>query len=267
MLKEIIENNLKNVEAKCNLAVKNFKNGEFYYINIHTVVRSASIIKLFIMAEAFYMYKKGNIDLNEKIKIKELEKVPFSIVSLLNSVEEYSIKDLITLMIIQSDNTCANVLTDFLGMNNINEFVKNNGFKNTILGRKMMDFQGAKKGQDNYTSAQDVFLFFENLYNHHLVGLEEDKMMINILTHQLDFSMMRMEMLDDLEIAHKTGDLSCLKHDAGIVYSGKSGDYIFVMFVYDAVSDGYARNLICKVSKEVYNYFENNNYESEKKSL
>jgi beta-lactamase class A len=259
MLEEVLKNNLKSLETKYSLAVKNLKSKESCYINIDKIVPSASIIKLFIMATAFNKHKKGKFNLNDKIKINNNEKVPFSIISLLNSVEQYTIKDLVTLMIIQSDNTAANVLIDFLGMDNINEFIKNNGFKNTKLGRKMMDFQGAKKGKDNYTSAGDVFLFFENLYNHNLIGAEEDKMMIDILTHQLDFSMMRMEMIDDLKIAHKTGDLSCLKHDAGIVYSEKSGDYIFVMFVYDAVSDGYARNLICKVSREIYNYFENNN--------
>lgn len=147
----------------------------------------------------------------------------------------------------------------FLGIDNINNFIKETGFKNTILGRKMMDFEGDKGRKDNYTSAYDVFLFLEKLYNHNLVGEKEDKLMIDILSHQLDFSMMRIDMLDDLKIAHKTGDLNCLKHDAGIVYSEKVGDYIFVMFTYEAQSDGYARKLICKTSKQIYDYFQNDN--------
>lgn len=256
MLEELLKNSLKNSQAKYSLAVKNLRSKESCYINIHEVVYSASIIKLFIMAEAFNKNKMGKLNLHDTIKIDNDKKVPFSILSLLNSVEQYSVKDLITLMIIQSDNTATNVLIDFLGIDNINNFIKERGFKNTVLGRKMMDFEGAKAGKDNYTSAYDVFSFLEKLYNHNLVGEEEDKLMIDILSHQLDFSMMRMDMLDDLKIAHKTGDLNCLKHDVGIVYSEKVGDYIFVMFTYEAQSDGYARKLICKTSKQTYDYFQ-----------
>ncbi|NMM62838.1 serine hydrolase [Clostridium sp. P21] len=259
MLGDLLKSNLKNSEAKYSLAVKNLRSKETCYINIHEVVPSASIIKLFIMAEAFNKYKMGRLNLNDKIKINNTEKVPFSIVSLLNSVKEYSIKDLVTLMMIQSDNTATNVLIDFLGINNINNFINEKGFKNTTLDRKMMDFEGATCGRDNYTSVYDVFSLLERLYNYNLVGEEEDKLMIDMLSYQLDFSMMRMDMLDDLKIAHKTGDLNCLKHDAGIVYSEKVGDYIFVMFTYEAKSDGYARKLICRTSKQVYDYFENDN--------
>lgn len=246
---------LKEVNSKYSLIIKNYKTGEFYNINSNAKVPSASIIKLFIFEMYFHLASTKQLDLEEKITIKDEEKVPFSIVSVLPSIHSYSIKDLITLMIIQSDNTATNVLIDRLGIENINNFIKEQGYKSTILERKMMDFESAKKGKENYTCAEDVFLLFDKLYNGNLINKEYDSIMLQILKLQLDNAMMRMYLPDELEIAHKTGDISCVKHDTGIVYNDKIGDYTFIMLTYEAESDSYARGLIATVSKAVYEYF------------
>lgn len=255
MLKSQLNNLLKEVKSKYSLVIKNYKTGEIYSVNSSAKVSSASIIKLFILEMAFHLAAKKELDLEEKIIISNEEKVPFSIVSVLQSIQSYSIKDLLTLMTIQSDNTATNVLIDKLRIENISYFIKEQGYKNTVLERKMMDFESAKKGKENYTCAEDIALLFDKLYHGELVNKEYDNIMLQILKLQLDNAMMRMYLPDELEIAHKTGDISCVKHDTGIVYNDKIGDYIFVMLTYEAESDSYARGLIAKVSKAVYEYF------------
>lgn len=255
MLSTQLNKLLQGINSKYSLIVKNYKTHETFSINSTEKIPSASIIKLFILGKAFQLVEKGELNLNEMITVKRDEKVSFSIVSVLESIQSYSVKDLLTLMIIQSDNTATNVIIDKLGMENINYFISEQGYKNTILARKMMDFESAKQGRENYTCAEDVALLFDKLYHGKFVNEEYDNMMIQILKLQLDNSMMRMDLPDDIEIAHKTGDISCLKHDTGIVYNEKIGDYIFAMLTYEAESDTYARGLVAKLSKSIYDYF------------
>ena len=255
MLSSQLNKLFEKVNSKYSLVVKNYKTNETLSINATEKAPSASIIKLFILGKAFQLVEKGELDLNEMITVERDEKVSFSIVSVLESIQSYSIKDLLTLMIIQSDNTATNVIIDKLGIEDINYFISEQGFKNTVLARKMMDFEAIKKGKENYTCAEDVALLFDKLYHGRFINEEYDDLMMQILKLQLDNSMMRMDLPDDLVIAHKTGDLDCLKHDTGIVYHDKIGDYVFVMLTYEAESDSYARSLIASVSKATYEYF------------
>lgn len=254
MLSKIVLKKLENVKLQYSIYVKNLNDGTFSDINSCQRVPSASIIKLFIMAAAFKCIEEGNITLNKRINVKKEEKVPYSIVTLLDDEDSFTLKDLIILMIIQSDNTATNKIIDILGMDYINGFIKEQGFKNTVLERKMMDIFARQSGRENYTSAQDVSDLLEKIYLKKLVNESSSSIMEEILKHQLDDSMMRINLPDSLTIAHKTGDLEGVKHDAGIVYAS-FGEYIFVMQTWDAQSDNYARNVIGDISNVVYNYF------------
>jgi beta-lactamase class A len=56
-------------------------------------------------------------------------------------------------------------------------------------------------------------------------------------------------------IAHKTGELESFSHDAGIVYSD-NGDYIIVIMS-ETDNRNRANDTIAQISKEVYDYFNN----------
>jgi beta-lactamase class A len=71
---------------------------------------------------------------------------------------------------------------------------------------------------------------------------------------QLDRSMMRLHIPDDTVIAHKNGELDRLSHEAGIVYH-ETGDYILVVFIWDAVNNNLARQSIGQIAKVVDDYF------------
>lgn len=254
MLKEKLINYLENKNLNYSICIKNLMTNDLYCINHTQKVFSASIIKLYIMGAALEAVHKKKLSLTNRYKVSKTEQVRFSIVTLLNEENSYTLKDLIILMIIQSDNTATNKLIDIVGMDNINEFIKRMGFKNTLLQRKMMDAEARKNGKENYTSAEDTLLFFQLVYDGKLIDKEYSELMKYILTHQLDGSMMRIYLPDELTIAHKTGDLDFLKHDAGIVYT-ETTDYIFIMFTWNTESDCYARNAIGEVSRDVYESF------------
>lgn len=254
MLKDLILDNLKNSDLKYSVYVKNLHSGECCFINEKQIVPSASIIKLFVMAAVINEVENKALSLNQRVGINKEEKVLYGIISLLDDENTYTLKDLLMLMIIESDNTATNKLIDMLGMDKINNFIKSMNFQSTILQRKMMDFEAQKIGKENMTNANDVGIFFELLYNRKIISKDSSELMNKILLEQKDNAMMRINLDDSLHIAHKTGDLDRLKHDAGIVYE-KDQDYIFIMFTWEAASDNYARNIIGSISKITYDYF------------
>lgn len=264
MLKNVILEFMKNKNLKYSIVIKDLKSSVICNINGGKVVPSASIIKLFIMGKAFQLVNTGELNLNDRISINKNERVPYSILYVLDDRNTYTIRDLITLMIIQSDNTATNQLIYMLGMENINKFIRKLGFEDTILRRRMMDFDARTLGMDNYTTAHDVAKFLEFLSNGQLISKESCDIMLNIMKMQLDNSMMKNYLHEELIVAHKTGDLPNIKHDVGIVYTS-SKNYIFTMLTWDGFSDNYARDIIGKVSKISYDYLilggiQNENY-------
>lgn len=241
-------------KLNCAFVIENLKTGEKIAYNENIVVPSASLIKIPIMMEILNQVKEGKLSLKQRITVEDDVKVPFSILNLLETGNSYTLKDIITLMIIQSDNTAANILMDTAGMDNVNSCIKNLKIKNTVLQRKMMDSQARKEGRENKTTALDMARFFEIIYKGEKDNDPYSILMKDILTSQLDNSVMRLNIPDDTVIAHKTGDLDGISHDAGIVYL-PNVDYIFCGLTWDAVTNNFARETIGKVSKIVYDYF------------
>ncbi|OAA92880.1 serine hydrolase [Clostridium coskatii] len=241
-------------KLNCAFVIENLKTGEKIAYNENVVVPSASLIKIPIMMEILNQVKEGKLSLKQRITVEDNVKVPFSILNLLESGNSYTLKDVITLMIIQSDNTAANILMDLAGMDNVNNYVKNLGIKNTVLQRKMMDSEARKEGRENKTTAAEMAKFFEIIYKGEKAKGSYSVIMKNILTSQLDNSVMRLNIPDDTLIAHKTGDLDGISHDAGIVYL-PNVDYIFCGLTWDAVTNNFARETIGKISKIAYDYF------------
>ncbi len=247
MLKEI-KSIMENQDIKCSLHIKKLKTGEIFRENENEVVSSASIIKLFIMAFLFKMVEQKQVDLCDKVDIGKDDKVDGSIITLLSHVKSYTIKDLITLMIIESDNTATNILIDIAGIDNINEFIKDLGFKNTLLQRKMMDFDAKGFGKENLTTAKEVGQFLEKMYKGTIINEKYSRLMIETMKYQRDNRMMRRDLDEEVAIAHKTGDLPGLNHDAGIIFQANN-DFIFVMFTWGAKNDLIGKRLIGKAAK------------------
>ena len=253
MLIEVVNKALLNIDSDYAIFIKDFSTGQHISINTELQVPSASIIKLFIMGATFQSVQEDLFKLHQRIIIKEKDKILNSIISLLETDNTYSIQDLITLMIIQSDNTATNLLISLLGMEYINSFINKQGMKHTILARKMMDLAARENGYENYTTVEDVSEFLNLLYNGKVINSYFSESMLDIMSNQLDDSMMKRDLPDVIHIAHKTGDLPYIKHDAGIVYTS-TGDYILIVFTWNGKDDIGEKKFIGKVSKSVYDY-------------
>lgn len=191
-------------------------------------MRSASMIKVFIMAAVMDKAKRGEIDLAEIITLRSSDKVGGAgILAGYASGTELTLRQVMELMITHSDNTATNIVIDRVGMSAINDYIQREGYGDTVLRRKMMDFDAIAAGRENFSSVRDLGAFFLRLYNYECVGEAHDKIMLDFLVKQTDTDCLPAA-LPDKQIAHKTGALDGLYDDGGIIYSD-SGDAVLVI--------------------------------------
>lgn len=254
MLKDKILVEIKEVQDEVSVVLKDLTKNEWIIrINENRVVPSASIIKILIMVEALAQVQEGKYSLNQKVKIKISDKVDFSIITELNT-DEYTFKDLITLMVIASDNTATNVLINLLSFDKINEMANKLGIYSTVLERKMMDFKAVKEGKQNKTSALDMALILEKIYRKTILTPEACELMIDILSKQQYKDCLPRYITDNVKIAHKTGSLDYLNHDIGIFYL-KDRHYILGIFVTAMKNNLERKRIIGRISKIAYDFF------------
>lgn len=191
-------------------------------------MRSASMIKVFILATVMEKAKNGEINIDETLTLKGSDKVGGAgILAGYSSGTQLTLREVMELMITHSDNTATNMVIDRVGMSTINEYIKSQGYNDTILQRKMMDYDAIYAGRENYSSVKDLGTFFNRLYNYECVGEQYDKIMLDFLVKQTDTDCFP-SALPGKQIAHKTGALDGLYDDGGIIYSD-GGDTVLVI--------------------------------------
>ena len=215
-------------------------------------VSSASTIKTMIMAEIMRRVEAGELSLDQMIEVPESAKLQDSLIGVL-AQKEYSLLDLMTLMIIVSDNTATNVLIDLTGFDKVNALAEAWDLPSTRLQRKMLDFEAAKAGRQNYTSAADQLKLFVEIANGTLLSPESCAVMKEVLGKQ-KYGSFRRYLPEEIFVAHKHGDLDKLEHDVGIFELPDGKRYVLGVFLSEYKSNLAAQEVIAQISKTVYDY-------------
>jgi len=196
--------------------------GETFGWQENAVHSSASIIKIFLMAYLFRKFRDGAFRPEDRIILRPDQIAPSAgVLSYLRDCRELSIRDLIELMIIVSDNSATNVLIDLAGMEPLNAFLAGElGLTHTRVRRHMMDLDAIARGEDNTTSALEAGIVLERIHRGTLIDPESSREMLRVLKNQQDDSLIPWfldETVPEHTIAHKTGGLDHVVHDAALV--------------------------------------------------
>lgn len=189
---------------------------------------SASVIKVFIMQYIFDEVTDGNITLND-------------------SINGLSIHRLINDMIQKSDNNATNILIDKFGMAAINANIQSRGYKDTVLSRRMLDFNARERGIENYTSLNDAVDFLKTMYDNR--EIYPYKEMLDIMQGQTIRTKIPLCLPQNTVIANKTGELDAVENDMGIVFS-ENGDFIIAVFTDNVHNSSETRAAIGLLAKD-----------------
>ncbi len=225
---EIAEQSMGNVQGKCQWGFSLFSEGVSYTAASYAAP-SASVIKVFIMEYAFSLIEKGELSQE-------------------SSIEGRSVNSLLYDMITWSDNTATNIFIDYFGMDKMNAFFSEKGYADTRLERKMLDTAAQSEGRENYTSVNDTMHFLTKLYENR--GVKPYSDMLEIMKKQQVSTKIRRRFKSGITIANKTGELSNVENDIGIIF-GENGD-MAVSFMCSSLSDtASARNAISLAAYEL----------------
>lgn len=218
-----IERTLQGIPGSISFYYKNLVTGEELTYREDEKMYAASVIKLYIMADAFYRIQQGELNPDQMVTMKKEYYVPScGAVAYMHEGLEVTVMDLITLMIIFSDNTATNVLIDLLGMDRINEEIHQMGMEQVWLRRKMFDLEKSRQGIQNQITAKQTGILLQRMYEGTLVDRASSQKMLSILKNQqlngkIPFYLHALDSSPD--IAHKTGEDTGITHDVGIVYA------------------------------------------------
>ena len=241
------------------IAIIDQRAGECFTLNQHMIFPAASVIKVPVMVTIFQQAASGMLALDERVTVtSESLAGGAGILKELQPGHSLTIFELVTLMIILSDNTATNLLINRVTMEAVNTAMTELGLQSTVLQRLMMDFAAAAAGKENYTSAADQARLFQAIAgNVPGITLPGSEAMLAILKRQQVRDKLPFYLPEDTVLAHKTGTLPGVEHDGGILY-GSAGSCVVCVLTADLKANYEGLQLVAKIGKYVYDYLEEN---------
>lgn len=250
-MEEIIKKKLDSIKGNVGFYYKNLITKETITYHAEDAFQAASVIKIPIMIEIYRQIINGDLDENELFQVKKEEKLPScGALSYLHDGLEVTLKDLCTLMIILSDNTATNMLIKRVGMQSINETMKQLGLAKTKINRMLFDVNESARGIQNYISPCEIGILFEKMYEGSLVSKEASSSMLSLLCDQRLNGKIPFYITDGTKIAHKTGEDTGITHDVGIVFAKEP---FIVCFCSNNVEVPAFNRIIQKTTRDLYN--------------
>ena len=221
-------------------------------INANKQVISASMIKLAVMAAYLQAVDAGTINPQQALPLARIKIVGGTGKIQSERARTYTYDALCRYMIMYSDNTATNALIDDLGVDAVNSRARELGCTHTTLNRKLMQLN---TGVENYTSAADVSRLLCAFYTQTAASAGQCTKAMDFLLQQTDGDGIP-QGLSGVQFAHKTGTLSGIRHDGGIVMARSP----YTIVVMCELPEGKANALMAQVARKTQQYFARTQY-------
>jgi beta-lactamase class A len=216
---------------------------------------SASVIKVPILAALYQEAEAGRLSWDETVVLAEGAKVPGSgVLRELHLGTELTLEDLARLMIVVSDNSATNLLIDRIGTGIVNDLLAGLGCETTRLGRKMYDFAARDRGLENRCAAGEITDLLVRLKQRQLVSTAASEDMLAIMKRQTHVNKIPRLLPSDTPIANKTGEITGVSHDVGII-NAPSGPIALSVLTEGARDRVGAEDAISRIARTVYDYW------------
>lgn len=210
------------------------RTGQQWGVQEDVLFPAASVIKVPIMLELF----RQGIDLSQRFVLEDRHRAGGAgVLHELASGASLTVLDLCRLMIIISDNVASNALLDLVGAGRVNALMAELGMS-AHLGRRFME--PATPERDNRMSARDAARCIE-------VAVR-DPLALDILGRQQYREKIPLMLPPQVAVAHKTGELEGVRHDAGLV----DGRFILALLTRQGGPPWEVDLALARLSKAVY---------------
>jgi len=254
---------LTGFQGKAWIYAKNLDTGKEFALRADEQTRTASTIKLAIMAETFHQVESGKLNWNDEMVLtKEKKQGGSGVLSEFSDGTKIDLKTAVNLMIVVSDNTATNLVLDKVGTDNVNDFMDSLGLTDIRSMRKIGGGGDSKAWLNDprnklfglgRSSPRQMVRLVEMMENGRLVSKEASAEMIATMKRQQYKDGIGRGEPDTIPVASKSGALDRLRADVGIVYTrrGRVAMAIYIddmrVVAYDQENPGLA--MIWKLSQ------------------
>ena len=249
-LQKQIEAAITAADAHMGVAMFHLENGDEIYLDADESFPMASVLKIPVLVDAARQMDAGKFTLDDRWPLTVDEKnLGSGVLTFFDDNLLPTVRDLLTLMIIISDNTATDMVINRLGKEKIVASMRALGLQNIHLPLTIRqifesilpsadpmqdpyeralaakDFTppenaaGFSKGPDNNVSTpRDMTKLLELIYTGHAASREAtDEILLILLKQTLNDRLPRF-LPPGTRVAHKTGTLGGIRNDAGIIY-------------------------------------------------
>jgi beta-lactamase class A len=236
---------------------------ETWSLRSDEVFHAASTMKLPVMIELFHQAQQGQLKLDDSLPIKNrfpsiVDGSPYSLSAADDSETDLykaegqtrTLRQLCELMITVSSNFAANLLIEKLGVDNIRATVHQYGADGMNVLRGVEDGKAFERGLNNTTTARALATLVQAIADGQAVDPASSREMLQILKRQKFHDAIPAGLPAGIAVAHKTGDITKINHDAAIVYAKRP--YILVILTRGLAQQKDSAALMADISRQLY---------------
>ena len=162
------------------------------------------------------------------------------------------ISELALHMIATSSNLATNLLLDLIGLETVQRTLDRFGLTGIDMRRGVEDEKAYEHGIVNRVTANGLVALLRLIAEERAYSPELSREMLDIL-HQQEFKKgIPARLPREVRVAHKTGDISTVAHDAGVVYAPDRKPYVIAILTEWAAAAGSRSPTIAAISHAVY---------------
>lgn len=215
-----IDNKIKNLKGHVGYYFIDCESNETHGFNEEDEFLAASVIKFPIYLSICRFVSRNEVSFKTKVVVRNEDKLPScGGLNCFTGDVEIDIESLCNLMIRLSDNTATNVLINYFGMDKLNNEFASIGLVKTKIYRLLFDSVAASKGLENKICLKELASLLKQIYDKTFINEEYSTYINNCLSEQQVNHKIPGYIVDDIKIAHKTGEDDNLTNDIGIVYA------------------------------------------------
>jgi beta-lactamase class A len=262
-LRANIEERIRKSGADVGVAFRTLDGRSAYLFHEEESFHAASTMKIPVMIELFHQGRQGKLKLEDPLLIKNefhsladgsiytLDPADDSEADLYKAVgQTRTLRQLAELMITVSSNFATNLLIEKLGVENIRATVHAMGADGMNVLRGVEDNKAFAAGMNNTTTARGLLVLLEAIARGEAVDKESSREMIAILERQKFNEGIPAGLPAGTRVAHKTGEITKIHHDAAIVFAGRP--FVLVILVRGMADIKESSALMAEIAREIY---------------
>lgn len=224
---------------------------------------AASTMKVPVLIELFRQAHEGKLKLDEALAIKnQFHSLADGSVYILDAADDSEVdlykaagqtrtlRQLAELMITVSSNFATNLLIEKLGVENIRATVHAMGADGMNVLRGVEDNKAFAAGMNNTTTARGLLVLLEAIARGEAVDPASSREMIAILERQKFNEGIPAGLPAGMRVAHKTGEITKIHHDAAIVFAPRP--FVLVILVRGLADMKESSALMADVTRRLY---------------